>query len=341
MVMFFGLTNAPATFQSMMNHLFRELIDEGYVTIYMDDILIHTSNNPTLHCRVVNDVLHILAVNDLYLKPQKCQFEQTKVEYLGVIISEDSIAIDPIKVQGVKNWKRPTTLKEVRAFLGFLNFYRMYIHGFSMLAAPLNALIAHCTKGGKFYWNDELEAAFNALVDAVCTAPVLRQPRFEDQFMIDCNASAYTIGAVLQQGDEKGKLHPVAFLSRTLDATQRNWDIYDKELFAVVHALTTWQPYLVGNPHKTIVNTDHNNLTYFKVARKLNQKQARWMQELVESDFKLRHIPGKHHIPADFLSRPFGVNQGKDDNEDMVLLPAARFAQLQFPEGLEQRCEIL
>ena len=94
MVMFFSLTNAPATFQSMMNHLF-----------YMDNILIHTLNNPALHHRVVNDVLHILAVNDLYLKPQKCQFEQTEVEYLGVIIQEDSITMDPIKVQGIKNWK--------------------------------------------------------------------------------------------------------------------------------------------------------------------------------------------------------------------------------------------
>ena len=142
----------------------------------MDDILIHTLNDPTLHRCVVNVVLHILAVNDLYLKPQKCQFEQTEVEYLGVIIREDSIAMDPIKVQGVKNWKCPTTLKEVRAFLSFLNFYRMYIYNFSMLAAPLNALIAHCAKGGKFYWNDDLEAAFNALVDAVCMAPILQQP---------------------------------------------------------------------------------------------------------------------------------------------------------------------
>ena len=173
MVMFFGLTNAPATFQSMMNHLFRELINEGYVTIYMDDILIHTPNNPALHQRVVNDVLRILAVNNLYLKPQKCQFEQTEVKYLGVIIWEDSIAMDLIKVQGVKNWKRPSTLKEVRAFLGFLNFYCMYIPGFSMLATPLNVLVSRCAKGGKFYWNDEHEATFNALVDAVCMAPVL------------------------------------------------------------------------------------------------------------------------------------------------------------------------
>jgi hypothetical protein len=144
MVMFFGLTNAPATFQSMMNHIFRDLINEGYVTIYMDDILIHTPDDPTLHQRVVNDVLRILAENDLYLKPQKCVFKVCEVEYLGVIIHKDSIAMDPVKVQGVRNWMRPTTLKEVWAFLGFLNFYQMYIRGFSILASPLNTLVAHC-----------------------------------------------------------------------------------------------------------------------------------------------------------------------------------------------------
>ena len=142
MVMFFSLTNAPATFQSMMNFIFRELINEGYVTIYMDDILIHTPNDLPLHRRVVNDVLRILADNDLYLKLQKCQFEVTEVKYLGVIISEDRIAMDPIKVNGIKNWKRPTTLRELRAFLGFLNFYPMYIRNYSAIAAPLNALVA-------------------------------------------------------------------------------------------------------------------------------------------------------------------------------------------------------
>ena len=193
MVMFFSLTNTPATFQSMMNFIFRELINEGYITIYMDDILIHTPNDTALHRQVVHDVLRILADNDLYLKPQKCQFEATEVEYLGVIISEDCIAMDPIKVNGVKNWKRPTTLQELRAFLGFLNFYRMYIRNFSLLATPLNTLITFCAKGGKFHWEYEHASAFHALVDAVCTAPVLRQPRFEDLFVIDCDASAYTI----------------------------------------------------------------------------------------------------------------------------------------------------
>ena len=113
MVMFFSLTNAPATFQSMMNFIFHELINEGYVTIYMDDILIHTPNDVALHRCVINDVLQILADHDLYLKPQKCQFKVMEVEYLGVIISEDRIAMDLIKVNGVKNWKRPMTLQEL------------------------------------------------------------------------------------------------------------------------------------------------------------------------------------------------------------------------------------
>ena len=105
MVMFFGLTNAPATFQSMMNFIFQDLINEGYVIIYMDDILIHTPNDTPLHRRVVNNVLQVLADHDLYLKPQKCQFEVLEVEYLGVVISKDHITMDPIKVNGVKNWK--------------------------------------------------------------------------------------------------------------------------------------------------------------------------------------------------------------------------------------------
>jgi len=144
MVMFFGLMNAPATFQMMMNDIFCNLVNEGYVTIYMDNILIHTLNDPKLHRHVVNDVLQILADHNLFLKPQKCQFEVTSVEYLGVIITTDSIAMDPVKVAGICAWKVPHTLKEVCLFLSFCNFYQMYICGYSTIAAPLNMLIALC-----------------------------------------------------------------------------------------------------------------------------------------------------------------------------------------------------
>ena len=109
----------------------------------------------------------------------------------------------------------------------------------------------------------------------------------------------------------------------------------------VVHTLETWRPYLVGSTHKILINTDHNNLTYFKAARKLNRQQARWMQELAEFNFKLQHVPGKKHIPADFLSRPFGENQGKDDNEDLILLSPTQFTLANFPTELEDKCRIL
>jgi len=148
MVMFFGLTNTLATFQSMMNEIFHDLINKGYVMIYMDDILIHTPNNSELHCRVVNDMLQVLTDHDLFLKPQKCQFEVTSVKYLGVIITADFIAMDPIKVTGIRAWKVPRTLKELQSFLGFCNFYRMYICSYSTIVAPLNALIAFCAKTG-------------------------------------------------------------------------------------------------------------------------------------------------------------------------------------------------
>ena len=150
MVMFFGLTNAPATFQTMMNDIFCDLINEGYITIYMDDILIHTLNEYKLHCRVVNNVLQVLADHNLFLKPQKCQFKVTSVKYLGVIITTNSIAMDPIKVAGIHAWKVPRTLKEVQLFLGFCNFYCMYICSYSIIMAPLNALIALCMKTGRF-----------------------------------------------------------------------------------------------------------------------------------------------------------------------------------------------
>ena len=211
--MLFGMTNAPATFQAMMNCIFRDLINKGYVTVYLDNILIHTPNDPILHERIVRQVLQVLQDNDLYLKPSKCVFHATKVEYLGVIISEGKVAMDPTKVKGVQEWKTPRNLKDVRSFIGFLNFYRRYVRGFSHIAAPLNRLIAHTAKGNKFHWGKEEDEAFRSLIKAVTSAPVLRQPNFEEQFVVDTDASKHAIGAVLQQRDEKGHLRPVAYLS--------------------------------------------------------------------------------------------------------------------------------
>jgi Reverse transcriptase (RNA-dependent DNA polymerase) len=124
MVMFFGLTNLPAMFQTMMNHIFRDLIDEGYVTVYMDDILIHTPNDPSLHQNIVHCVLKILSEHHLYLKLEKCQFKATTIEYLGVVVEGNQLRMDPAKVTGILSWPCPKTVRDVHAFIGFCLFYR-------------------------------------------------------------------------------------------------------------------------------------------------------------------------------------------------------------------------
>jgi RNase H-like domain found in reverse transcriptase/Integrase zinc binding domain len=179
------------------------------------------------------------------------------------------------------------------------------------------------------------------------TAPVLCQPDFTKPFVVDMDASAYALGAVLQQKDEEGHLHPIAFMSCTFDSTQRNWDIADQELFAIVEAFCTWRAYLASSAHKVTVHTDHHNLQYFKKPQNLNRQQVQWNQFLADYDFELQHVSGKKHIPADFLSCPRG-DKGEQDNQDVTVLNPTCLALMDgepgythFPEDIESRQAIL
>ncbi len=155
--MFFGLTNSPATFQAMMNEIFRELITEGFVVVYLDNILIFTETMEE-HTRITKRVLQILTDNKLYLKPEKCQFHKIELDYLGHKISHDTIAMDPIKVAGVTEWPTPKTKKELQSFLGFANYYRHFIKDFSHIAHPLHRL--RLTGNDEWKWKEEQQAAF-------------------------------------------------------------------------------------------------------------------------------------------------------------------------------------
>jgi hypothetical protein len=170
--MFFGLCNSPATFQSMMNHLFKGLIDKEVVVVYMDDILIFTKDLEK-HCEVTKAVLEILQANDLYLKPEKCEFEKTCIEYLGLIISENHVKMDPVKVKGIMDWPIPKKVKDVQAFIGFCNFYRRFIEGFSWIARPLSQLTQ---KDVEWAWTSEAQDAFDELKRKFTTAPLLVMP---------------------------------------------------------------------------------------------------------------------------------------------------------------------
>jgi hypothetical protein len=194
-VMFFGLTNSPATFQALMNAIFADLIAEGKVAVYLDDILIWSSTLEE-HWKIVHEVLRRLEEHDLYLCSEKCEFEQSHVDYLELVISPGKVSMDPIKVKAVRNWTPPTKLKEVRSFIGFANFYRCFIKDFSKICRPLHNLTK---KDVPFVWSPTQQAAFKTLKAAFTSKPVLAiwSPTRPTRIKVD--ASGYATGGAISQ----------------------------------------------------------------------------------------------------------------------------------------------
>ncbi|KAF8633524.1 hypothetical protein AX17_004426 [Amanita inopinata Kibby_2008] len=330
LVMFFGLTNSPATFQTMMNDIFRDLISEGTVCVYLNDILILTKTRAE-HRRVTRLVLERLREHQLYLKQEKCKFECTWIEYLGLIISEGHVEMDPVKIAGVAEWPTPGTHKEVQSFLGFTNFYRRFIKNFAHLARPLFDL----TKANAdFSWGPSQQQAFEDLKRAITSAPILILAQDDQPYQIEADSSNYTTGAVLSQCMPDGSWHLVAFQSKSLSPVERNYEIHDKEMLAIIWALDEWRHFLEGARHPFEIWTDHKNLEYFMSAKKLNRRQARWSLVLSRFDFTLTHRPGQSMGKPDSLSRCADHGQGRDDNQGIMLLKPSLFV-IRATEGVE------
>ena len=189
------------------------------------------------------------------------------MEYLGMVIEEGKISMDPVKLKGIKGWPILTTVKEVQSFLGFGNFYRKFIHKYLEIVKPLNDLLK---KDKPFIWTEECQKALENLKTRFTAEPVLQMPDQTQPFQIEADTSKYATGAVLTQTDVNGDRHPVAFLSKTFTEAEQNYEIYDRELLGVIRALEEWRHYIQGSGHTTIVYMDHRNLTYFKSAQKLN-----------------------------------------------------------------------
>ncbi len=256
--------------------------------------------------------------------------------------------MDPAKTAAISDWPVPKTKKDVQSFLGFCNFYRRFILNYSKIAKPLHSL----TGNTEWTWTTDQQTAFEQLILAITSKPVLKLPKRHGQFRIEADSSNYALGAVLSQLQD-GQWHPVAYLSRSLTETQRNYEIYDKELLAIMEALDTWRHYLIGADEKFEIWTDHLNLQYFREPQKLNRRQARWVQELADYDFLLKHKPGNTHHKADFLSRPPGLDRGVDDNKNITVLPEKHFRSLflnlqgaelifgAFPEAVAHRLTMI
>ena len=339
-VMYFGLTNSPATFQTLMNVIFADLIAEGKVAVYLDDILIW-SDDLSEHRKVVKEVLSRLQKYDLYLRPEKCLFERDEIEFLGLIIRAGEVAMDPIKTDAIASWPIPQNLKDVRGFIGFANFYRRFIKDFSKMARPLHDLTK---KDVPFVWGPAQQQAFDKLKDAFITQPVLAMWDPESPTRIEVDASGFATGGVIEQKKDDGLWHPIAYRSASMTPAERNYEIYDREMLGVCEALKDWRYYLEGLPEPFEIATDHQNLVYWRTAQHLTRRQARWALLLGEFHFVMVHKPGlsNHADPLTRQSRHEVTDA--DDNQDVVMLKpehflaiaATAFAEAE-PLALEQR----
>jgi len=340
-VMFFGLTNSPATFQALMNSIFSDLITAGKVAVYLDDILIFTMTLEEHH-QITHEVLRRLKAHDLFLRPEKCVFEQLEIEYLGLVIKEGKISMDPAKVEAVRNWPVPRNLRAVRGFLGFANFYRRFIRDFATVARPLNDLTR---KNTPWTWGTPQQTAFDTLRHAFISAPILSlwDPNRPTRIEVDASGFA-TGGALLQQLDD-GLWHPIAFRSSSMQPAERNYEIYDREMLAIIEALKDWRHFLEGLPEPFEIITDHANLEYWRTAHDLSRRHARWALYLSRFQFRLTHRPGKSNTQADPLSR-LDIHQVTDaeDNRQQVFLKPELFAKLaathEFANPLEERIRL-
>ena len=208
----------------MMDAIFEDLISEGVVVMYLDNILIFTKTLEE-HQKVVQRVMELLRQHNLSLKPEKCEFEKSSLEYLGVIVSHDSVKMDPVKVAGVMEWPILTNKKEVQSFLGFTNFYQRFIEGFSHVACPLFDL----TKvDSAFHWSMEEQLAFDTLWERITSTLILTLPDNSRPYRVEADSSDFATGAVLSQEClEDGKWHLIAFLSKSLSPIERNYEIHD------------------------------------------------------------------------------------------------------------------
>ena len=326
LVMPFGLTNAPAVFQSLVNDVLRDMLNK-YVFIYLDDILIYSKNEED-HVHHVQSVLQRLLENSLFVKAEKCEFHAPSVSFLGYIVREGSIEMDPTKVAAVTSWPVPNTRKELQRFLGFANFYRRFVRGYSTIAAPLTALTSSKVP---FCWSPTADAAFQALKARFTSAPILQVPDPERQFVVEVDASDIGVGAVLsQRSAHDNKLHPCAFFSRSLSPAERNYDIGNKELLAVKLALEEWRHWLEGTKQPFLVWTDHKNLEYIQSAQRLNSRQARWALFLTRFNFSLSYRPGSRNIKPDALSRQF-VGETDREAPETILPSSCLVAALSWP----------
>ena len=263
LVMPFGLTNAPAVFMALMNKVFQPYLDK-FVIVFIDDILVY-SRDEEEHANHLRLVLQTLREKQLYAKFNKCEFWLDQVVFLGHIVSGEGIKVDPKKIEAVLNWEPPKNVPELRSFLGLAGYYRRFVKGFSIIAAPLTKILR---KHVEYKWTEACQSSFEELKAKFTTAPVLVSPSGTGGFVVYSDASYQGLGCVLMQ---HGRV--IAYASRQLRPYEISYPTHDLELAAVVFALKIWRHYLYGETFQ--IFTDHKSLKYLLSQKELNMRQRR------------------------------------------------------------------
>ena len=260
--------------------------------IYIDDMAIFSDTRED-HLKHIRNIFQMMRENQIYAKRKKCFFMKKELPYLGHIISEQGVSMDPAKIETMVNWPEIKSIKQLRAFLGLTGYYRRFIANYAQIAIPLTNLLKAETMNE---WDDNCTKARNLLITTLTTAPLLVSPDSKAPFTVTTDASDMALGAVLAQNDK-----PVAFLSKTFSGAERNWIIYEKELFAIVYTLKKWEYHLLSNNLVTIV-TDNNAITYIQNQAKITAKQARWLTYMAQFNYTIVHKPGAENKVADAIS---------------------------------------
>ncbi|KAL7291593.1 hypothetical protein TKK_0014634 [Trichogramma kaykai] len=292
--MAFGLKNAPATFQRLMDNVLKGL-QGNILFVYLDDIVIY-ANSLEEHDKKFELLANRLRDANLKLQPEKCNLLERKVRYLGHILSEEGLQVDPKKTEAVVRFPTPKTVKNVRQFIGLAGYYRRFIEKFATIAKPLFKLLQ---KDTPFIWNEKAQKAFDTLKTCLTTTPVLAFPKLDEPYNITTDASGYAVGGVLSQG-EPGKDRPIAYTSRALRGPELNYEVYEKEALAIIHSVEQFHSYIYNR--KITIYTDHQPLVWFKTAD-LNTRVQKWRFKISVYDYSIVYKKGKLNVNADSSSR--------------------------------------
>ena len=277
----------------------------------MDDILIY-SNSVGKHNVHVKKILEKLCEAELQVDITKCEFNVTEVKYLGLIITTKGIKMDPAKVEAITGWPTPQNMKDVQSFLGFANFYRRCVFAFSKLSAPLTELTK---KDQPWSWGIKQQMAFDTLCKKFMSDLVLHHFDPDKKIVVETDASDYVSAGILLQFDESNVLRPVAFFSRKHLPAECNYEIYNKELLAIVTVFEEWRPELEGSKYPVQVLSDHKNLEWFMTTKQLSRCQVRWSEFLSRFDFTITYRPGKQGEKPNALTQRSGDLPSEEGGE--------------------------